>query len=146
MQFKGLVALFALALVCMLAATPLAAQETRGAIEGTITDASGAVLPGVTVEARGASGGLFTSTTDARGAYRFPSLAPGSYVVTATLQGFTPGTRTVNLDVGQLLKVDVPLAIAGLSETVQVSGEAPTIDVKQTTAATNIQAAEIDRL
>ncbi|MBP7571842.1 MAG: TonB-dependent receptor, partial [Acidobacteria bacterium] len=145
MRLRGLyaVALF----LCVLAlALPAAAQETRGAIEGTITDASGAVLPGVTVEARGAAGGVFTSVTDERGAYRFPALQPGAYEVSASLEGFTPAKRTANLVVGQLLKVDIPLAVAGVSETVQVTGEAPTIDVKQATAATNIQAAEIDKL
>jgi len=65
--------------------------ETRGSIEGVVKDTSGAVLPGVTVEARSpALVGVSTATTDAQGIYRFPALAPGVYEVSATLAGFSP--------------------------------------------------------
>ena len=130
----------------LLFAWPAAAQETRGAMEGVIKDASGGVLPGVTVEASGPSG-AFSSVTDTNGIYRFPALQPGQYTVTATLAGFNTGkSAPVALAVGQLLKVDLALTIAGVSETVQVFAESPTIDVKQTTAATNIAAIAIDKL
>lgn len=134
------------ALLCVLLAVPVAAQETRGAIEGVIKDASGGVLPGVSVEAAGVTGTV-TTVTDASGVYRFPALSPGEYVVTATLTGFNPTkSASVVVAVGRLLKVDLTLTIAGVSESLQVSAESPTIDVKQTTAATNIQAIAIDRL
>lgn len=137
----------ALLAALLLAAVPAGAQETRGAIEGVIRDSSGAVLPGVTVEARGAGGGVVTSVTDANGNYRFPALSPGRYTVTANLSGFNAAkSDVVNVLVGQLLKVDLTMAIAGLAETVEVTAEAPTIDVRQTTAATNIQSEMIDRV
>ena len=75
--------------LALLFAWPVAAQETRGSIEGVIKDSSGAVLPGATVEAKSASGGSLTSVTDSNGVYRFPVLDPGRYEVTATLSGFT---------------------------------------------------------
>src|SRR5438552_2289000 len=83
------------------------AQETRGSIEGVVKDTSGAVLPGVTIEARSpALVGVSTATTDAQGIYRFPALAPGVYEVAATLAGFTPRkVAGIQLLVGQILKV-----------------------------------------
>src|SRR5262245_22344920 len=69
--------------------TVAAAQEQRGSIEGVIKDSSGAVLPGVTVEARSpALVGVQSAVTDVQGVYRFPALAPGKYTIDAKLTGF----------------------------------------------------------
>lgn len=136
-------------LLFCLALCPLAAaQEQRGSIEGLVKDSSGAVVPGATVEARSpALVGVSAAFTDTLGVYRFPSLAPGVYEITATLQGFGPGkTSGVRLELGQVLKVDLVLAVAGVTEDVQVRAEAPIIDVKQNTAGTNVQAEVIDRI
>lgn len=119
-------------------AAPAWAQETRGAVEGVVKDASGAVLPGATVEAKGSTG-VIATTADANGVYRFPALAPGQYEILATLAGFKPSQSLALVAVGQLLKVDLVLAVGGLTEVVQVTASSPTIDVKQSTAATNIQ-------
>src|SRR5688572_16617213 len=73
------------------AVAPVAAQEQRGSIEGTVRDGSKAVLPGVTVEARSpALVGVQSAVTDERGVFRFPALRPGRYEITATMQGFSP--------------------------------------------------------
>ena len=82
---------FAALMVALLMAWPVAAQEQRGAIEGVVRDTSGAVLPGVTVEARAATGAVLTTVSDDTGTYRFPSVAPGDYVVTATLDRLCAG-------------------------------------------------------
>ena len=133
-------------LAFLLMASTASAQETRGAIEGIIKDASGGVLPGVTVEAKGQTG-TFTSVTGTDGTYRFPALDPGRYEITANLQGFNPSkSAPVDVEVGKLLKVDLALTVAGIAENVQVTAESPTIDVKQNTAATNIRAEAIDKL
>jgi hypothetical protein len=130
----------------LLLAGPAIAQETRGAIEGMIKDTSGAVLPGATVEAK-SQAGSFTSVTDTNGIYRFPALNPGRYEITATLQGFNAATSApVIVEVGKLLKVDLALAVSGIAENIEVTAESPTIDVKQTTAATNLRADAIERL
>ena len=134
-----------LLLAALLCAWPAAAQETRGAVEGIIKDTSGAVLPGATVEAK-SDAGVFTSVTDANGIYRFPALNPGRYDISATMQGFVTANAPVIVEVGKLLKVDLALTVAGLAESVQVTAESPTIDVKQSTAATNLRADAIDRL
>ena len=136
-----------LACVC-LSATGAWAQETRGSIEGAVKDASGAVLPGATVEARSPSlVGVQATTSDANGIYRFPALAPGVYEVSATLSGFTTKkVADIQLNLGQTLKVDFALTIAGVAESVQVTAESPLIDVKGNAAQVSIQADVIDRI
>jgi hypothetical protein len=130
----------------LLLAGPVAAQETRGAIEGIVKDTSGAVLPGATIEAT-SEAGTFTAVTDAAGIYRFPALNPGRYEISAALQGFvTARSAPVFVEVGKLLKVDLALQVAGVAESVQVTAESPTIDVKQSTAATNLRADAIERM
>ena len=79
-------------MVALLFAWPAAAQEQRGASEGVVKDTSGGIMPGVTVEAKAANGVVLSTTSDQAGVYRFPSVAPGMYSVTATLSGFGPRT------------------------------------------------------
>ncbi|HET7219525.1 MAG TPA: carboxypeptidase-like regulatory domain-containing protein [Vicinamibacterales bacterium] len=138
--------LLALAMLAVSAAA--AAQEQRGSIEGIVRDSSGGVLPGATIEARSPSmAGLQTTVTDTGGLYRFPALPPGRYEVSATLQGFQPAkSADVRLELGQVLKVDLAMAVGGVSENVKVVAESPLIDVKQNTAGANVQAEIIERI
>src|SRR5215208_2278236 len=143
MRARTLAALMAV----LLFASPVAAQEQRGAIEGVVKDSSGAVLPGVTVEARTSTGVVLTGTTDSEGVYRFPSVAPGTYEITATLQGFTPKKQgNVDVGLGQIKKVDVALGLQGVAESVQVTAESPLVDVRQSARQTNIAREQIELL
>lgn len=119
--------------------TPSRAQGV-GAIGGTITDASGAVLPGVTVTLfnPGVIGGNQEAVTSERGTFLFSRLVPGRYSVRADLSGFTPARQdniTVNADV--TARVDLQLEVGLLKEAITVSGQAPLLDttsaLKQTT-------------
>jgi carboxypeptidase family protein/TonB-dependent receptor-like protein len=131
----------------LLCAWPTAAQEQRGSIEGVIKDSSGAVLPGVTVEARTNTGVVLTATTDSEGVYRFPSLLPGIYEITATLTGFAPRKQAdVVVNLGQVKKVDLALGLQGVAESVQVTAESPLVDVKQSARQTNIRAEQVELL
>jgi outer membrane receptor protein involved in Fe transport len=131
----------------LLVAWPALAQDQRGSITGVIKDNTGAVLPGATVEARSNAGAVATTSTDANGIYRFPSLLPGTYEVTATLQGFTTAKLdNIPVSLGQTKTVDLALGVGGVSEKVQVSAEAPLIDVKGSSRAVNIRAEQIDLL
>ncbi len=111
--------------------TPAMAQGV-GAIAGTVTDASGAVLPGATVtltSAQGTIGGNQEALTDERGGYQFLRLVPGTYSVKAVLQGFRPFTQAgvvVNSD--QTARADARLEIGTMEEGIVVSGEAPLLD------------------
>ena len=121
------------------------AQETRGSIEGVIKDSSGGVLPGVTVEAKSSQGSVSVAASDPSGKYRFPSLIPGRYAVTAAMQGFKKASvENVDLLLGQILQVNFDLSIGGLTEDVQVSAESPIIDVKQNAAGATIKREIID--
>jgi Carboxypeptidase regulatory-like domain/TonB dependent receptor/TonB-dependent Receptor Plug Domain len=138
------------ALACVLALTlPAAAQEQTGQIQGSVKDSSGAVLPGVTVEITNISTGAVAATvvTDASGVYRMPGLRPGKYEVLAKLQGFTPAkTENVDLRLGQILTIDLALAVGGVTETVSVTAESPIIDTKQSARSTILTSETIDKL
>src|SRR5829696_1494030 len=70
-------------------------QSTTGTISGVVTDSTGAILPGVTVDAKHTEmGGVRSMVTDAEGRYRASNLAVGDYVVTATMAGFQPMVRS----------------------------------------------------
>ena len=108
--------------------TALAQNLATGTITGVARDNTGAVLPGVTVEA--ASPALIekarTVVTDGQGVYRIIELRPGTYNVTFALSGFdTRSVTGVLLGAGQTVVLDQPLPIASLSEIVEVKAPAP---------------------
>src|SRR5438309_889405 len=138
---------FSVLLSVLIFAAPAAAQEQRGSIEGIVKDTSGAVLPGVTVEARSAAGAVLTTVTDGTGTYRFPSVLPGMYEVSASLASFKPErVADVPVALGQVKTVDFTLRLAGVTEQVNVIGESPLVDVKQSTRATNIRSEQVELL
>src|SRR6202521_401896 len=113
------------------AATAWAQQESGTA--GVVKDASGAVLPGVTVEA--ASPALIekvrTVVSDGEGRYNIVDLQPGNYVVTFTLAGFNTVRREgVTLTAGFTATVNADMQVGALSETITVTGAAPLVDAK----------------
>jgi len=118
-------------LLASVALTP-ATAFAQASIVGTVRDASGAVLPGVTVEA--SSPALIERTrsviTNGVGQYSIQDLRPGTYTVTFTLQGFTPVKRDgIELTGSFIATVNADLRVGGVAETITVSGEAPVVDV-----------------
>ncbi|MPY87123.1 MAG: TonB-dependent receptor plug domain-containing protein [Luteitalea sp.] len=142
MRKYTLVLLMALAL-----AVPALAQEQRASIAGVVTDSSGGVLPGVTVEARNASGAVVSTVTNDVGVFRFPALAPGIYEVSAALEGFQ-GQKFERVEalLGQIKQLQFTLDVGGLAEQVQVTVETPLVDVRQSARATSIRAEQIELL
>lgn len=131
---------FVLAMV--LAAPPPAAaqaQITTGVIEGTITDATGAVVPGATVEARNlGTNQVRTGTSDAAGRFVLLQLPPGRYTVTVSLAGFaTIVQEGVTLRVGQSLALSPVMKPSALAEVVTVTGTA-TVDVSRTQSSSTL--------
>jgi hypothetical protein len=105
----------------------------QGSLTGTVRDASGGVLPGVTVEA--SSPVLIekvrTAITDDSGQYRIIDLRPGTYTLTFTLSGFNTVRREdIALTGSQTLTIPVDMRVGGVAETVTVSGESPVVDVQ----------------
>ena len=122
---------------CLALAASAFAQTAGGsaAIAGTVKDTSGAVLPGVTVEA--ASPALIervrSVVTDGQGQYKIVNLPVGTYSVTFSLAGFQTAKRDgIELTTNFTAPVAVELAVGSLQETVTVSGEAPVVDVSNT--------------
>jgi hypothetical protein len=132
--------LAALALVAFSMATGGFAATT-GTLFGIITDADGSALPGVTVTVTSpALQGSRTTTTNAGGEYNFPLLPPGEYRVEYALPSFETVVRTgvvVNLD--QATKVNVPMALARETASVEVTGESVVIDPTQTNTQVNLK-------
>jgi hypothetical protein len=130
---------FACFVILTFLASPAAhafAQEQGGGIQGVVRDSSKAVLPGVIVEARSPSmPGVATAVSDGQGVYRFPSLRPGTYELTAMLSGFTPvKIPGVIVRLGAEFRIDVSMEVAKLTEIVEVTAETPVIDVRQNAA------------
>ncbi|MCC7154238.1 MAG: TonB-dependent receptor [Bryobacterales bacterium] len=119
----------ALALLCT-GPTALNAQTATGQITGTISDASGAVIPGAKVTVNSEQTGLSRSTTaNSTGNYAFPLLPVGVYTVTVEQQGFSTAKRTnINLNVDQVLRLDLELSVGTTTETVNVEAAAVAID------------------
>jgi len=126
---------------------PAAGLAQEAVLTGTITDSTGAVLPGVTVTAvHEATGNTFEAVTDGRGAFRIPARI-GTYRLTAELPGFSTVNRTgITLQVGQTATVDMSMAVSTLQETVTVTGEAPLIDVSTSVVGGNIDARQVQEL
>src|SRR3984893_10904308 len=116
---------FVLTLV-FFASTPLFSQSNNGTISGSIADASGAVVPGVTVTAtNGATGVVTTVLSNDAGVYNFASLQPGTYKVSATLPGFRTQTfNDVQLGNAGQLRLNVTLEVAAAAQAVEVTVEA----------------------
>src|SRR5262245_13385735 len=133
----------------VLALLPKTSLAQTGIIAGSVKDASGGVLPGVTVEA--ASPALIekvrSSLTDGSGEYKIVDLRPGVYVVTFTLPGFSTVKREgIELIAGVTAAVSAELHVGSIEETITVTGQSPLVDVQGTTQHRGIGRAIIDTL
>jgi len=128
-------------------AFPLNVYAQEAFIAGTISDATGAVLPGVTVTAvHEATGNTFLAVTDERGGFRIGARI-GAYRVAAELPGFTTVTRSgLTLLVGQTVTLEMQMRVTGLAETITVTGEAPLINTTQSTIGSNIDPRQMSEL
>ena len=134
-MLRSLVALLTLAIA--LPAT-LSAQSFSGVVAGVVKDEQGGVLPGVSVQLIGKTGSRDT-TTDMGGAYRFNAVDPGSYAVVINMSGFQAQRRdNIIVAVGRQATVDASLKVGGQSETIDVLGEAPVVDVTASSTQNNL--------
>jgi len=146
---RGILRLTALVLAFQLGhAVPAHAQAASASIAGTIADAQGGVLPGVTITVHNAeSGTVRTSVTESDGKYRVAGLNPGRYNLTAELPGFqTIAVKDIVLVVGQEYSRDFQLALSTVQESVTVTGEAPIVQATKTEVAAVVTQDQIEML
>jgi len=132
-----------LALVLAVMFPSLAAAQS---IAGVVRDPSGAVLPGVTIEA--ASPALIekirTAVSDGAGQYRIENLTPGTYKITYSLPGFAKVEReAVQVTTGVTITLNADMRVGGVAESITVSGETPVVDVQNSTRVQQVLSAQV---
>ena len=128
-----------------------AVDTTTGAISGKVTDASGAVLPGVTItlssEAVIGNRGTRATQTGGDGLYRFPALSPGDYSLFFWLEGFSTVSREgIHVGVAFTATVNIVLEVGAVSQSVTVERKSPVIDTQSTAIATGFDARQLANL
>lgn len=132
--------------VLALIATPLFGA-TVGTIKVTVTDASGAALPGATVEATSSTTiGTRTEVTDSSGVANLTGLNPGKYTVKVSLEGMQTQTLTTSVSADKVTDVNAKLAMSGVAESITVTAEAPIVETKRATVADEVTLEEVESL
>lgn len=133
-------------IVALAAPTAAQTQITTGVIQGVVADTTGAVLPGVDVEARNIETNLTRSlVTDRDGRFVALQLPPGRYTVTFKLSGFaTLVQENVVLTVGQAVTLNPVMKVSGVAETVTVTSQTATVDTTRTEAASTLNQATVE--
>jgi len=120
--------------------------QTAGRITGTVVDNTGAAVPGAIVTATGPLGS-YSTTSDAKGEYRFLSVTPGTYTVKVELSGFSTVEHTgIIVGIDRTVELPTTLNVATVTETVNVTGESPVIDVTSTSTGVNANAELFNRI
>jgi Carboxypeptidase regulatory-like domain/TonB dependent receptor-like, beta-barrel len=148
-QFKEIAQYVCIPLAMLVLFAPrLAGQGLFGTISGSVTDQSGAVVPGATVKVTNVSTNVATTlTTNNAGVYSATSLNPGVYNVQAEAKGFKVATVSgVTLEVGANSKVDLVLQIGATSQVVEVSAAAPLLQVQQSNLGQTVNQRQLDEL
>jgi hypothetical protein len=148
MKVERYVRLFFMAFLCLLSGSALWAQTASGALRGQVTDPSGAVIPGASVIMTPAAGSPIVVQSNAQGLYEFKSLPAGKYTLTVAAAGFTLYENDNVVIADQPLKLNVVMAIEVETQKVQVSENAPTVDVNPSSnaGAIVISGKELDAL
>jgi Carboxypeptidase regulatory-like domain len=143
--FLGIACLAGLLLMLM----PTGVSAQTGSIAGVVKDTTGAVLPGVTVEATSPAliEKVRTVVTDGEGLYKILDLRPGTYAVTFTIPGFSSVRRDgIELSAGFTASVNAELRVGAVAETITVSGAAPLVDIQNTRQQTVVNREVIDSI
>lgn len=131
-----------------LAPSSVRAQAGTSAVNGVVTDETGAALPGVTVSVTNDESGISrTTTTGADGRYQATALRPGPYTIVAELAGFNKTTRpSIRLTVGSTATANLTMTVAGRAESITVTGAAPLIDTATAEVGVTVTTPQIANL
>src|SRR5204863_4336768 len=120
-------------------AVAVAQRATTGTVTGKVVDASGAVLPGVTITLQSPEAlGQFTAVSDAAGTFRVGNLPPATYDARAELAGFQTIIRKETVRLNAVTEIDFTLSVGSVAETVTVTGESPIVDPERAGLSVNI--------
>ena len=141
-------ALLVLAVLCAVAILPVYGQSTSGSILGTVSDNSGAVMPGASVTATNlGTSDKRTAETDAAGNYRFVNLAPGRYRVESEVTGFKHMTRDeVVVQVESAVRIDLAMEIGAVTETVEVTSQTPLLQTENSSLGQVVEAKTVQEM
>jgi len=133
--------------IVLFAAATVAAQDTTGAVAGTVRAPDGALLPGVSIALVSPDSGRTRSTvSNDSGSYRVAALSPGSYRITASLDGFTPHSRALQVKLGTTVSCPITLELGAVTDVVEVTGETPVVNLTSSTSGTNLDVTRLDAL
>src|SRR5438067_11708940 len=125
MQTRVITAILSLLLIL---STHAIAQTSNATVGGTVSDATGALIPGVSVTATNVATGIVTTVlTNEAGAYQFASLQTGTYKIVAELSGFKVRTFNVTMGVSQQARLNFTLEVGNVSQNVEVTVAADTL-------------------
>jgi hypothetical protein len=141
------VVVLALSVLLLVPSALFGQSATKGAVSGTVTDASNAVLSGTTVTLRNLDKGGSTQTnTNAQGVYQFELVDPGNYEVIVTAAGFKQFAGKVGVNNGQVSTVNAKLEVGAAGTTVEVSAAAPLLDTDSADMSTNMDRNLVENL
>jgi Carboxypeptidase regulatory-like domain/TonB-dependent Receptor Plug Domain len=132
-----------LCLVLLGTAPYLWAQASSGNIYGSITDASGAVLPGATITISGSVIGSRSTQSGSQGDFRFLNLDPGTYKLVVSMTGFATVNREIIVTTGQNVNLAFAMKVATVEESLTVTAETPVVDTKRVGTATTLTKEEL---
>src|SRR6266403_5439077 len=139
--------LSALLLVGSFSSEGNAQTTTSGGLSGVVTDATHAVVPDANVEARDSTKGTTDSTkTSSDGVYQFPFLRPAKYVLSVTHTGFQEERRSVTVEVGPSVTVNITLRVATASSEITVTDEAPIIQAGNADVSTTMNQTQVSEV
>ncbi|MGH9360077.1 MAG: carboxypeptidase-like regulatory domain-containing protein, partial [Terriglobia bacterium] len=124
------------------------AQVAGATLTGTVSDPSGAAIPGAGVSIKNTATGIVHKvTTDSAGLYSMPNLVPGPYSVTASAKGFSTLVRSgFTLAVGQRLQLNLAMQVGAVSQQVQVTGAPPLVQTATATVSAQVSGTTVRQL
>ena len=129
-------------------ALPLAGQESRGAIGGAVTDPAGAAIAGAQIAVTEIHTGTTIQTVSGdKGGYTAPFLLPGDYDIAVKMAGFNAFVRKdVHVDSGEHATIDVRLSVGDVTQSVEVTADAPLVNAENASAGQSITTKEVEEL
>lgn len=145
--FRRFLSIHSIAFLLFLSSSLLARAQFSGSLQGSVQDSSGAAIPGAILTLINTATNVSqNATSDARGEYRFLSLAPGNYTVSAAARGFATSKVPFTLSTAQLMNVPITLSVASSQQVVEVTGQAPVLDTAETRTQLTINKDALDSL